>query len=468
MDLISETESMKILATVFFILAVIHTFAVKQISLYANKFNTGSIQENLFQFLGEVEIVFGFWAAVFIAIWSVRFGTDSAAAYLNQVDFTEPLFVFVIMCIAATKPIIDVSLWMLEKSIAISPFPKPLSKYCITLMAGPLLGSLITEPGAMTITALLLKDLMTQEKISLKFKYATLGLLFVNISLGGTLTSFAAPPVIMVAKPWGWNSLFMLEMFGLKAIATIFLGTLGTAIYFRRELLDSTLSPSTSSGTQNTHLSCPTTVGHTLASPTDNDGRSTPLSCPTTPEGRSAWASSSPLWVSFSHIFFMILIILNNHHIAFFMPVFLFFLGWCAVTKEYQSELKIKESLLVAFFLGSLVTLGNLQSWWLEPIITNFSDIFLYFGAITLTAVTDNAALTYLGSLIPSLNHSAKYYLVAGAVVGGGLTVIANAPNPVGYGILKSSFEDHEISPLKLFLGALPYTVLAGLVFLFI
>lgn len=46
-----------------------------------------------------------------------------------------------------------------------------------------------------------------------------------------------------------------------------------------------------------------------------------------------------------------------------------------------------------------------------------------------------------------------KYAVVAGAVTGGGLTVIANAPNPAGMTILKPCFKDEAVSPLGLFLA---------------
>ena len=151
---------------------------------------------------------------------------------------------------------------------------------------------------------------------------------------------------------------------------------------------------------------------------------------------------------------------------VFFLALFLFFVGWCVVTQEYQDNLKIKESLLVGFFLGGLVTLGSLQGWWLQPLLSKMGDITLFFGATGLTAITDNAALTYLGSLVDGLTDTAKYMLVAGAVTGGGLTVIANAPNPAGYGILSPSFGENGISPIKLLLGALPYTGISVLCFL--
>ncbi len=115
---------------------------------------------------------------------------------------------------------------------------------------------------------------------------------------------------------------------------------------------------------------------------------------------------------------------------------------------------------MVGFFLAGLVVLGTIQKWWLQDVLLQMGDTVLYFGATALTAVTDNAALTYLGSLV-ELSDTAKYSLVAGAVSGGGLTVIANAPNPAGYGILKDSFSGGVVNPLYLLLGALFPTVVA-------
>lgn len=167
-----------------------------------------------------------------------------------------------------------------------------------------------------------------------------------------------------------------------------------------------------------------------------------------------------------SHAAFMALVILYSHHPSFVVPLFLLFLGWVEVTKEYQTELKLRESLLVAFFLGGLVILGKLQGWWLRPLLESLNEGTLFSSALVLTAVTDNAALTYLGTLVSSLTEKEKIMLVAGAVSGGGLTVIANAPNPIGFRILKDSFGSEGISPWGLFLGALPYTVLVALVFM--
>jgi len=150
--------------------------------------------------------------------------------------------------------------------------------------------------------------------------------------------------------------------------------------------------------------------------------------------------------------------------------VFMLFLGLVTATREHQDNLKLREGLLVGFFLAGLVTLGSLQSWWLQPLIAGMDGVTLFLGATGLTAITDNAALTYLGSLVESITPDLKYALVAGAVTGGGLTVIANAPNPAGVGILQNSaaFRGEGISPLGLFLGALGPTLVALLCFWFI
>jgi len=118
--------------------------------------------------------------------------------------------------------------------------------------------------------------------------------------------------------------------------------------------------------------------------------------------------------------------------------------------------------LLVGFFLGGLVVLGAQQQWWLQPILAGLSPNAAFWGAAALTAITDNAAITYLASLVPGLSDEFKYMIVAGAVTGGGLTVIANAPNPAGYAILKGNFPDQAIGAGGLLLAALPPTLVAA------
>ncbi len=421
----SEQQIISYSATLFFALAVIHTFLVKFFQELARKFPDGSPGENLFHLLGEVEVVFGIWAGLFIVFFMAVSGLEAPIEYLQTRNFTEPMFVFVIMTICATRPILILSEKLIRLKGKLLPMEPTVGFYFATLTVGPLLGSFITEPAAMTVTALILLKSFYQKKISPELKYATLGLLFVNVSIGGTLTPFAAPPVLMVAPKWNWDFVFMFTQFGWKAMVAVVLSTSMVTYRFRKELAE--IQP-------------------------DKKGDQTKV----------------PIWVTGVHLSFLVATVLSSHYIVVFMGLFLFFLGVAMVTKEYQDEIKIKEALLVGFFLGGLVVLGGYQNWWLEPILSQLTALPLYLGAMGLTAFTDNAAITYLGSQVQGLTEFSKYALVAGSVVGGGLTVIANAPNPAGYSTLNSSFGKDGISPILLFKSALVPTLIAAICFWFL
>ncbi len=418
-------QAIEIFSTFCFAAAILHTFSVKFFQSLAHKYPEGSAGENFFHLIGEVEVVFGIWAAVFLAYFGFAGGAAAAIQYLESCNFTEPAFVFVIMTVCATRPILEAAGKIIEACSRLLPLKRPLAFYCTALVLGPLLGSFITEPAAMTVTALILLERFYSKKISASLMYATIGLLFVNISIGGTLTPYAAPPVLMVAQKWNWDLTFMLTNFGWKALLAILISTSLIAYRFRKEL------------------------------------------------GGVSWkqgAKEAPLpwWVTTSYFVFLGVIVLASHHMAVFAGIFLFFLGLVTVTREYQKEVKLREGLLVAFFLGGLVVLGGPQRWWLEPVLTSLGTMPLFVGSISLTAITDNAALTFLGSQVPGLSDASKYALVSGSVVGGGLTVIANAPNPAGYGILNSAFGEEGINPLQLFLGALIPTLISALCFWFL
>ncbi len=175
-----------------------------------------------------------------------------------------------------------------------------------------------------------------------------------------------------------------------------------------------------------------------------------------------------PLPVVAVHLGLLAGVVLSAHHPVVFLGLFLMFLGFTQAYERHQSPLIIKEALLVGFFLAGLVVLGGMQQWWLQPIVSALAPLALFLGALGLTAITDNAALTYLGSLIVGISDASKYMLVAGAVAGGGLTVIANAPNPAGVALLKRGFADETIGAGGLLLGALGPTAVAAAAFLFL
>jgi Putative Na+/H+ antiporter len=307
------------------------------------------------------------------------------------------------------------------------PVPTTLATTWLGLAAVPLLGSLITEPAAMTIAALLLAPLVFRPGLPERAKYIALGVLFVNVSIGGTLTSYAAPPVLMVAATWQWDSAYMLANFGWKAAIAVLVNASVATFALRRHLGARPPQPSPGTGA---------------------DERPVPV----------------PLVAL--HLALLVGIVLMAHHPVAFLGLFLLFLGIAQAYERHQDALIIRESLLVAFFLAGLVVLGGLQRWWLQPVVEGLEPLALFFGALGLTAITDNAALTYLGSLISGISDEAKHMLVAGAVAGGGLTVIANAPNPAGVALLKRGFADESIGAGGLLLGAIGPTIVAAAAFL--
>ena len=230
----------------------------------------------MFHLLGEVEVVFGFWAVVLVGAMALTDGVERAIAYAESRQFTEPLFVFVVMVVAASGPVLVTICAAVAWAARRLPARTVVAKVWLCLGLIPLVGSLITEPAAMTLAALMLAPLVFRQGIPEPLKYGALGVLFVSISIGGTLTAYAAPHCV-----------------------------------------------------------------------------------------------------------------------------------------RYQSPLILEEALRVGFFLAGLVVLGGMQQWWLQPIVAGLEPVALFFSALGLTAITDNAALTYFGSLIEGMADESKYMLVA-------------------------------------------------------
>lgn len=409
--------TMQLVGALLFACALVHTFAAKAFERLAERHPR---HEGLFHLLGEVEVVFGFWAFVLMLAMALIVGPGSAIDYAESRQFTEPLFVFVVMVIAASRPVLDAARSLLDTAARLAPVRTEVARAWLGMALVPLAGSLITEPAAMTLAALMLAPQVFRPGIPEPLKYGALGVLFVNVSIGGTLTSYAAPPVLMVATTWGWDSAWMLAQFGWRATLAVVINASVITLLLRPHLM---------------------------------------------PASTEA-VKRVPVKVSAIHLAFLAAVVLLAHHPVLFLGLFLLFLGFTQAYQRHQDPLILKEGLLVGFFLAGLVVLGGMQQWWLQPIVSSLAPTALFFGALALTAITDNAALTYLGSLIEGLSDHAKYMLVAGAVAGGGLTVIANAPNPAGAALLRRGFQDESIGALGLLAGALGPTIVAALLFL--
>lgn len=416
-----QVSTLEILATALFAIAIIHTFSVP---VFARLAHRNGPHAGLWHMFAEVEAVFGLWAFAFLVGMAALQGAGPMIEYMDTRNFTEPLFVFVIMVVASSRPIIELVGVVVRALARLLPVPRELALFFVTMSAVPLAGSFITEPAAMTLAALLLRDAYFRRPGQAGFKYLTLGVLFVNVSIGGVLTSYAASPVLMVASTFGWDSAFMAAHFGWRAALAVVINAILLTLVCRRVLL----------------------AGEVQA------GKQEAVQVP---------------WIcTLVHLAFLVCIVVTAHHPAVFLGLFLMFMGYTQAYKRFQSPLMLKEGLMVGFFLAGLVVLGGMQKWWLQDLLGGLSPQVLFWGATLLTAVTDNAALTYLGSLVDGTSDAWRYMLVAGAVTGGGLTVIANAPNPAGYAILKHAFPDGSISAGRLLLSALVPTAVAAAMFL--
>jgi hypothetical protein len=102
-------------------------------------------------------------------------GGDESVKYLESCNYTEPLFVFAIMVVAASKPVLVFAQWLVHfMTVAINKsfrLPHHVVNYFVTLSVVPLLGSFITEPAAMTLAALLLKDKVFSRTSDVKLMY---------------------------------------------------------------------------------------------------------------------------------------------------------------------------------------------------------------------------------------------------------------------------------------------------------
>jgi len=449
-------------ASVVFALAILHAFAAPLFARVAHRLEeahreavregrapvnergeSSSLRAAVMHLLGEVEAVFGLWTFVLFGLlvaWPGK-GWDFACRYVESGDyaavvagvppagpskFIEPLFVFIIMTLAAARPVMALAArllggvaWLLGAGTA--------ARWFVILTLAPLLGSLITEPAAMTIGALLLSSQFYALRPSDRLKYATLGLLFVNISVGGALTSFAAPPIVMVAGKWGWSTADVFAHYGWAATTAILVSNLTYLFVFRGEL------------------------ARLKAVEADASRREV-----------------IPVWVTTVHLLLMVwtVAMLAGHRPILMTGGLLVFLAFTVATPQWQDPVRLRGPLLVGFFLAGLVVLGGLQGWWISPVIMRLNEGALMAAATLLTSFNDNAAITYLAAQVPALAtagaeaEALRHAVVAGALAGGGLTVIANAPNPAGQSILAPHF-GQGVSPFRLLLWTLLPTAVA-------
>ncbi|MDJ0848178.1 MAG: putative Na+/H+ antiporter [Myxococcota bacterium] len=535
-------QPFNLVGSLIFLAAILHTFMAGRFAAVSHRWRhehqekilrgearegSVSLLGELFHFLGEVEVVFGIWSIVLMIAIAAFFDWSTAIHYVgNTVNFTEAAFVVVIMTLASTRPILKLAGALMDGIARV--FGGSLrAMWLTTLTVGPVLGALITEPAAMTLSALVLSERVYSIGPSTRLKYATLALLFLNVSVGGTLTNFAAPPVLMVAEPWGWSLGFMFSNFGWKALVGIVLANSAYLFVFRREFaslgeafalqqlkreierrfvtrrridddferllanleIDDELRGQAEAVISEIRARMEEeTLPALIEEGADPDlvreafakrfeqvrlakmQRYLPRLLPR--EDRPDFEDPDwderedavPHWVTAVHLLLMVWTILNAHYSQVFVLGFFFFLGFAQITSPYQNTIRLRSALLVGFFLAGLVIHGGVQAWWIAPVLGGLGELPLMTVGALLSAFNDNAAITFLSTLVPDLTDGLKRAVVAGAVTGGGLTIIANSPNPAGAALLKQHFGGN-VSPVGLLTWVAGPTLLVGACF---
>ena len=381
-----QREPLNLVATIIFFGAIVHTFLAGWFRKIAHNYQQSYdaieylleakdgppdfgkrhdkllFRAQLFYFMGEVEAVFGIWLIpLFVAITAFH-GWATMVEYVGNVNVADAIFVVVIMAMASSLPIVRFTETVIAKVSAVGK-GTPASWWLAILTLGPLLGSFITGPAAMTICALLLRHRFYGLKPSERLKYATLGLLFVNISVGGVLTQFGSPPVVITASAWNWDLAYMLTHFGWKAVIGIILSNLLYLTVFRREF---------------------STFATNVPDEEQDQERRRPI----------------PWRITAIHILFLCWTVANARYPVLVILGILFFLAFVSATRLNQQAIALRPPLLVGFFLAALIIHGGCQQWWIKPVLGGLNRWPLMLAATILTAFNDNAAITYLASLV--------------------------------------------------------------------
>lgn len=457
------------ISLIFFIIALIHTF-LAPLLLRFKLFKKGVLH-----YLTEVEFVFPFWAMLFCLSLLYKYSYNFTADYLKEISFIEPIFVWVMLLICSCKPLLEGVKFItqmlaefLNRKLNLLNFKKINLKsenpeipktshfnaiyFFLILCFVPLLGSIITEVAAMTLAAMMLKPYFKQ--MGQKFAYLAITTLCLNISIAGAITTFAAPPVLMVANKWGWDLAFMLENFAWRAFLAVPINAGLLLYFFRKRIAEIDL----------THLRAAA-----IANSTSMNSKNINLQATNSNNVPVLYFSPIQAFnrkMFFLYALFLVATIILQHSLLGLAIVFALFLSSHAFFKIYHQQLLLKEASLVALFLSGLMVLGKAQAWWVQAFLAGLSPHEIFATGFGLSIVMDNAAITYLASLLPNLSTEVQYKIVAAALTAGGLSILANAPNLLALGLLKKYFKGQKISHLNWFIYAIPSTLVAVFFFL--
>lgn len=437
---VAAATPFRIATLVIFLAAIAHTLLAHHFTSLANKiahkYNKKSkkkisVLAEILYFLGEIEVVFALWVIPLVIVITLFLGWPNTVEYLNSRIYIEPFFIVVVMSIASTRPVVKIAsqgVHLIGKFFGDSPS----SWWLAILTLGPIFGSIITEVAAMTIAALLLREKIYFYNPTKRLAYGTMGLMFTNFSVGGVLTNFAAPPALTLSRCWSWDVGDFFSQFGWRVLLGI---AIVNCLYF-------------------------------LVMKKDFIKLKKRIASPDRSSGFDEKEGAIPVWITLVHLFFLGWTITMANYLPIFLGSYLIFLGFHQATRDYQNSLNLKRPLMVGLFLAGLVIHSGFQGWWIERILGDLGYGAMMLTGTVLTAFNENTTVAHLACLVGELSPKVQYALVSGLVAGGGLTIMAHAPNPAGQALLRPFFKK-GISSWNVFLAALIPTLIFLALFYF-
>ncbi len=428
------SSSLQLGATFLFFCAVFHTFLTPSLAkiyqeyqhkkmVFPERWKRYLLLGECFRLLSKIELVFIFWAVplFFLFLWCE--GYKVTMGYFNSRNYLSALFIMVMLILLESKPIEYFSECVFS-TIAKIGRQSPKCWWWTLMIAAPLSSFFLKETGAMIIASTLLVKHFYRLFPSTKFGYATMGLLFSNISISGLLSAFSSRALFMILPSVKWGNTMILQHFCWKAVLAILISTSVCYWIFRKEF-DSFPAVSVSAKAK----------------------------------------ERIPKWVICTHIGFVAALMILQSEPLFMGALFVFYLAFQNFTVFYQHSINLAKIAFVGLFFVGLVVFGGLQEWWVLEVMHRMSDFGYLITAYILSISLDNALVNYIVHNLPVATDCYLYLVLSGCMSAGGLTLIANMPNIVGYLILKPSFPSSSFSLGWLFLAALGPSCISVLIF---
>lgn len=435
MDVSHYSSPLRVGAAVFFFLSILHTFCTPffykrfQICqhkkmIFPEKWRKYLWLSESYRLLSSVDVIFIFWSVPLFLWFLYSEGYAEAIDYFNHRNYLFALFIMIMLILLESRPIVYLSECIF---LTIAKIGKQSPKcWWWTLMLGaPFSAILLKETGAMIIAATLLVRYFYKFAPSLRFSYATMGLLFSNISVGGLITDISSRALLLVSPALKGEQEFVIRHFSWKAVIAIFLSTTTYYLMFRKEF---------------DHF-------------------------PKVVKNASIADERVPIWLICLHVLFVAAIMSVRSVPLLMIGILILYLGLHQFTIFYQNSIRVTKVCCVGLFYAGLLILGGLQEWWMLVIMHRMSDFGYMFTSYILSMFLDNVLVNYLVHNLSVATDCFLYLVIAGCMSAGGVTILANAPNIVGYLIIKPFFPTSPVSLGRLFVFALGPSLIALMTF---